>query len=381
LTPIKLRCQQLLDKVRGASSHTQSAAPIAATPTVRTPTAPVRPVAVAVPATMEEMVSQMLANGRYALLLRPQIAPSLSADMREAAQGTLHRLMSIVPEGEVVLGPLDAALADGSVADEELCEPGIHVVAVDAYLLDRYCVTNAEYAQFVATGGYQQMPLWDAEVWPAVLDFVDSTGRLGPRFWRNGSFDRGADEQPVVGISWYEASAYARWVGKRLPTDAEWVKAASWPIHLPNSGRTQRRFPWGSVMDREKANLWSGTAGKPVGVGQFGGGATVGGVYQMIGNVWEWTFDDVQNIRHEVAVGSVQNRSRFKSLRGGAFDTYFDTQATCHFQSGDLPLARRHNIGFRCALSVCDLLADEAGAAAVSEEPLEEFSTDSEHEE
>ena len=89
---------------------------------------------------------------------------------------------------------------------------------VDGYYLDRYPVTNAQYHQFVRHGGYEQMAIWDPEIWPAVLDFVDTTGHAGPRFWRDGRYPRGEDHHPVVGVSWYEAAAYARWVGKRLPT-------------------------------------------------------------------------------------------------------------------------------------------------------------------
>jgi hypothetical protein len=76
----------------------------------------------------------------------------------------------------------------------------------------------------------------------------------------------------------------------------------------------------------------------------------------MIGTVWEWTAGelDLESWTRLSAEGSLQSTAR-KSLRGGAFDTYFDVQATCQFQSGDHPLARKHNIGFRCALGTCDL--------------------------
>ncbi len=80
---------------------------------------------------------------------------------------------------------------------------------------------------------------------------------------------------------------------------------------------------------------------------------SVGGAYQMIGNVWEWTADDFLWI---AALADQQTKQpEFKTIRGGAFDTYFDNQATSQFASGEDPLGRKHNIGFRCALSVCDL--------------------------
>jgi iron(II)-dependent oxidoreductase len=227
---------------------------------------------------------------------------------------------------------------------------------VEAYYLDRYPVTNLQYHYFVSGGGYEQMAIWDQEIWPAVLDFVDRAGHPGPRFWRNGCYLRGQDHFPVVGISWYEASAYARWSGKRLATDAEWIKAGSWPVALAGHPLLQRRYPWGEAMDRSRANLWGSGPGKIVGVEEYSSGVSVGGVQQLIGNVWEWTADAF--VLEDTLTADAE-MTNYKSLRGGAFDTYLDTQATCHFQSGDTALARKHNIGFRTAISLCDLTNHE----------------------
>jgi iron(II)-dependent oxidoreductase len=82
-------------------------------------------------------------------------------------------------------------------------------------------------------------------------------------------------------------------------------------------------------------------------------GGTVGGVYQLIGNVWEWTSSNFG--AWDAALKRIEAATQMKSLRGGAYDTYFDSQANCQFQSGDSPMSRKHNIGFRCALGVCDL--------------------------
>src|SRR5512146_2508549 len=105
------------------------------------------------------------------------------------------------------------------------------------------------------------------------------------RYWTHGSYDPAKADHPVVGVSWHEAAAYARWVGKRLPTDAEWVKAGSWPMSLSGLGITQRRFPWGNVMDPDRANLWGSGPGATVSVDRHADGASVGGHYQLIGNV------------------------------------------------------------------------------------------------
>jgi iron(II)-dependent oxidoreductase len=173
-------------------------------------------------------------------------------------------------------------------------------------------------------------------------------------------------------VSWYEASACARWLGKRLPSDAEWVKAVAWPVQLSPAVRVQRRYPWGDTMDRAKANLWGSGPGRIVSVHAFAAGTSVGGVQQLVGNVWEWLSGAFAADDRD---GSLRLPTPMKSIRGGAFDTYFDDQAACQFQSGENPLARRHNIGFRCAIGVCDLLlargaaSDNAGDDASGDEP------------
>ena len=161
--------------------------------------------------------------------------------------------------------------------------------------LDRYTVTNRQYYEFVAAGGYRDMTLWDQQVWPAVLDLVDQTGQPGPAFWQHGRYLPGEEDLPVVGVSWYEAQACARWMGKRLPTDAEWVKAACWPVATDGAAMVQRRFPWGDGLDRSRANLWGSGPNRVVAVTEFPAGASVGGIYQMVGNVWQWNANDFRS--------------------------------------------------------------------------------------
>jgi iron(II)-dependent oxidoreductase len=295
------------------------------------------------------LVEQMLAQGRYALMLRPKVVNNLSPAHRDRTRDELTEQMAFVPAGEVGLSHTDDG-AENAPVDSDY--PAA-VFRVDAYYLDRYPVSNRQFLEFVMAGGYEQMALWDAKILPAVIDFVDQSGCLGPRYWRHGRYHEGTEDQPVIGLSWYEAMAYARWVGKRLPTDAEWVKAACWPVPLGPGSRMQRRYPWGDNMDRSRANIWGSGPGKIVPVTEFGSGVSVGGVYQLIGNVWEWTssnFGAGGYSRPELVLPSPM-----KSLRGGAFDTYFDNQATCQFQSGENPVARRYNIGFRCAMGACDV--------------------------
>jgi iron(II)-dependent oxidoreductase len=272
--------------------------------------------------------------------------------------------MSLVPEGDVTLAPNEESESRVNEAGNR------NVVHVAGVFLDRYPVTNRQYLRFIRAGGYEQVSIWDPQIWPAVLDFVDATGAPGPRFWKNGLYPAGEDSYPVVGVSWYEAAAYSRWVGKRLPTDAEWVKAGCWPVPVTDTTQLQRKFPWGDTMDRSRANLWGSPAGQVVAVTEFPEGCSVGGVYQLIGNVWEWTSGTFHgsDTRRELTLPTPM-----KSIRGGAFDTYFENQATCQFQSGESPLARKHNIGFRCAVGICDIAtAVLAGPSAPAGETAEE---------
>jgi len=303
------------------------------------------------------LIEEMLSDGRHALLLRAQLVGNLRPDQLERTTAEMGEAMSLVPGGEVALAPFAA------IVEDESTDAPHRLVGVESFYLDRYAVTNRQYSQFVASGGYEQMSIWDPEIWPAVLDFVDRTGTPGPRYWSHGRYASELENHPVVGVSWYEAAAYARWVGKRLPTDAEWVKAASWPITIGGGPCVQRRYPWGESMDRTRANVWgSGPAGT-VAVNEFVSGASVGGIYQLIGNVWEWTSGELDwRDAEAVALDRAAEFSVLKSLRGGAFNTYFETQANCQFQSGDHPLARKANLGFRCALSVCDVARPLAAA-------------------
>ncbi len=308
------------------------------------------------PTDMASLVSEMLAQGRYALLLRRQVVSNLAPEQALRAWELLQQHMCLVPEGEV---SLQSSQPGDDEADWVKTNDDAAQVRVGALFLDRFAVTNAQYQHFVDAGGYQQMAIWDPQIWPAVLDFVDTTGRPGPRFWVDGRHLPGEENLPVVGVSWYEAAAYARWVGKRLPTEAEWVKAGAWPVPVAEDRCVQRRYPWGDTMDRDRCNLWGSGPGRLVPVDHYPEGVSVGGAYQLIGNVWEWT---TGNFGYLVGTHDLALPTPMKSIRGGAFDTYFENQATCQFQSGENPLARKHNIGFRCAISLCDVCPPEAAA-------------------
>jgi gamma-glutamyl hercynylcysteine S-oxide synthase len=301
----------------------------------------------------DDPVEEMISQSRYALLLMRQVAGKLSEEQFHLAIDAFQQGMALVPEGDVEVDVGIEFVADDfseAPADRSLAGCLFHV---EPFFLDRFPVTNRQYYEFVAADGYRDMALWDKRIWPAVLDMVDRTGLPGPRSWKNGRYLPGEEDLPVVGIGWCEAAACARWLCKRLPTDAEWVKAASWPVPIDAKTLASRRYPWGDAMDRTRANVWGSGPNCIVAVEEFAEGVSVGGIYQLIGNVWEWIDGDFQD---RPGNGRLELPTPMKSIRGGAFDTYFDGQANTQFQSGENPLSRRHNIGFRCAIGMRDVV-------------------------
>jgi gamma-glutamyl hercynylcysteine S-oxide synthase len=304
------------------------------------------------PQSTDGLVDELLATRRYALLLRPETKQHLSQLHVVRAIRQLDESMALVPAGRVLLGQLaeqSHSACGPTDSDPKLIERNL--VDVAPVYLDRFCVTNEEYQRFIDSGGYEQLEFWHEEALPALLDFVDQSGAPGPRYWSDGQFLSNESRLPVVGISWYEAWAYARWVGKRLPTDAEWTKAGAWPVESAPGRIAQRRYPWGESFDVRRAHLYGSGQGGPVAVEEYPGGTSVGGIHQLIGNVWEWTATPLA----QLADSTLHVSESVMSIRGGAFDTYFENQATCHFQSGEQSLSRRRNIGFRLALPMSDL--------------------------
>jgi iron(II)-dependent oxidoreductase len=306
------------------------------------------------PRSTDALVDELLTNGRYALMLRPDTKQHLTQSQVMRAIRQLDEAMALVPAGRVLVGQL-AEISNSACGQSEI-DPKLarrNLVMVAPIYLDRFCVTNAEFQKFIDAAGYEQLEFWHEEALPALLDFVDQTGAPGPRFWSEGQYPPDDPHLPVVGVSWFEAWAYARWVGKQLPSDAEWTKAAAWPVESAPGRVAQRRYPWGESFDVRRAHLYGSGHSAPVPVDEFPGGTSVGGIHQLIGNVWEWTSTPLA----DVADPTLHVSESVMCVRGGAFDTYFENQATCHFQSGEQALARRRNIGFRLALPMSDLEA------------------------
>ncbi|WP_425400722.1 formylglycine-generating enzyme family protein [Aeoliella sp.] len=313
-----------------------------------------------------DLVQTMISQGRYALLLRNETASQLADEELAEVLAELDDLMSVVPAGRVLVGEYAERATWGSSPVAADCAGLVHI---DGCYLDRFCVTNEQFQHFVDDCGYEQFHLWPEEALPALFEFVDRTGIPAPASWHDGQMPEGSERLPVVGISWYEACAYARWVGKRLPTDAEWTKAGAWPVETSPGRVSQRRYPWGDTFESRRAALWASGGRGPVPVDSFELGASLGSVYQLIGNVWEWTSSSLDATSRDAA--SSNDGHSMQVLHGGAFNTYFENQATCHFRSGERPLARRNNIGFRLALSF-DVIADQELADAESAPEAEE---------
>lgn len=290
---------------------------------------------------VEEHIRKLRAQGRYAFVLHAELADEIAEPLTTGAWRDLETQMALVPGGV-----LPVLRTDGR---EEMVE-------VAAFHLDRFAVTNEQYAKFVQSGCYEDLELWPREIWPALAtQFLDRTRRPGPAFWEHGRPPSGKGQHPVVGVSWHEAWAYSRWVGKRLPTAAEWQKAGSFPEQL-SGGSNGTRYPWGDLYVEGRANLGQARLGGTAPVNQFKAGATRNGIYQMTGNTWEWLEDPLDTIPCHPEEKFV-SPSPMRRIIGGAFDTYLIHEATNHFITGQPELDRRHNIGFRCAVSMDKLRA------------------------
>jgi gamma-glutamyl hercynylcysteine S-oxide synthase len=221
-----------------------------------------------------------------------------------------------------------------------------------AFEIDRIAVTNRAYREFVEAGGYQRRELWSDPGW----EWRRESGAQRPLYWtddgRERSFDRIeplADDLPVMHVSWYEADAYARWAGKRLPSEAEWEKAASWD----EAAGTKLRYPWGDEAPSQRQSNLDQMAFGPGPAAARPAGASPYGVLGMIGDAWEWTasdFDAYPGFRafpyreySEVFFGG-----GYKVLRGGSWATRPRVVRNT-FRNWDLPVRRQLYAGFRCA--------------------------------
>jgi iron(II)-dependent oxidoreductase len=250
----------------------------------------------------------------------------------------------------VEAGPfLAGAEASGFAYDNE--RPRFEV-DLPAFEIDAKPVTGGEYLEFVEAGGYRQRQLWSEDGWT----WRRGAGIERPLYWTDDGRERRFDEVdeidpslPVMHVSWYEADAYARWRGKRLPTELEWEKAAAWGP----GARTPRRYPWGDQPPTpERANL-DQTAFGPVPAGALAAGASAYGVLGLIGDAWEWTsshFDAYPGFRPfpYPEYSQVFFGTEYRVLRGGSWASRPRVVGNT-FRNWDYPQRRQIFAGFRCA--------------------------------
>lgn len=230
-----------------------------------------------------------------------------------------------------------------------------HAVHVAPYVIDTVPVSNGDYLEFVLGGGYENEQWWSEAGWA----HVQKASLVAPRFWevadgnwirtRFGHREALPLDEPVMHVSFYEAEAYAKWAGKRLPTEEEWEFAARFD---PESGRT-RRFPWGDeTPGPQHANLGQRHL-RPAPVGAYPAGASPLGVEQLVGDCWEWTSSDFTPYPGFRAFpydeySLVFFGPDYKILRGGSFGTD-EVVARTTFRNWDYPIRRQIFAGFRCA--------------------------------
>jgi len=263
---------------------------------------------------------------------------------------TIFTDMVNVPSGNFTMG---SAVGPSGPTSES---PQIQVF-VNSYSMDKYEVTNKEYRKFIEADGYTISDYWTYAGW----SWKESNAIKEPLFWNDARYNQ--DNQPVVGVSWYEAYAYASWKGKRLPTEAEWERAAR--------STDARIYPWGNTAPIEynldgtvniaRANGYFGVDGGKDGFkfvssfGAFESGKSPEGIYDLSGNVSEWVADwykfdyygeDLDVSPRENPTGPISGQ--FKVTRGGSW-TYGADKLTSSYR--DLyfrPESRNFDIGFRC---------------------------------
>jgi formylglycine-generating enzyme required for sulfatase activity len=266
--------------------------------------------------------------GRLDAGVEPQLtrvaASGIPSPPRASAEGSVTQSLVAIPGGEFVMG--NDGRGDDGPGDED--ERPSHRVTVKAFRIDRYETTNAMYETFVR-----------------------ATRRDPPFHWVDGRIPAGKADHPVVYVSWHDADAFCRWAGKRLPTEAEWEKAAR--------GADGRRFPWGDQFSPLKANtpqywLTKRADGDTIPVGSFPQGRTPEGLDDMAGNVYEWVADWYQPYPGN-QFPNVHYGTKNKVLRGGS---WYDCLAygcglssPVYNRSRFSPAIKNKGFGFRCAAS------------------------------
>jgi formylglycine-generating enzyme required for sulfatase activity len=292
-----------------------------------------------------------------------QVAVGIYPQQPQTPVGNDGAEMVLVPAGEFMMGSdkdeIDRLLQGRTDVNREFFNREIprHRVYLDAFYIDKYEVTNARFQQFVQATGHRTTAEREGS---GYVDNGEKFELVNGANWRAprgpGSSIAGLEQHPVVQVSQEDAKAYCAWAGKRLPTEAEWEKAAR--------GTDGRSYPWGSQFDGRRANFcdancqfnWKDSAANDgyrytAPVGSYEGGKSPYGAYDMAGNVWEWVADwfDENYYRNSPARNPQGPASGDRAvLRGGGWDTLaLNVRAPPRHRNAPAP--RDANLGFRCA--------------------------------
>ena len=211
----------------------------------------------------------------------------------------------------------------------------LKLVTLKSYWIDIYEVTNQQYLEFVKATAHR----------PALDDTCETDSCWEGNLWKGNSFSMLIRNQPVTQVDWYDAVAYCKWKSKRLPSEAEWEKAARGP-----SGNI---YPWGKRSPKGRATYnkkWKGIA-TMTNVGSYPRGVSIYGLHDMAGNVWEWVDDWYMRTYYSAGKKKYPKgpaKGEFKVLRGGSWVNFPDSLRSA-FRRWSKPDLRFNDTGFRCA--------------------------------
>ena len=272
-----------------------------------------------------ETASDRLIKGHLALLLSETDNPCAAEVLKLQLTNADTHVRYLSALGLAIMGLEDRQALDeilmvhipagaftyGSDEGEEDEKPQ-RIIKSSAFAIDRFPLTNGQFRHFIEEGGYEERRCWSDEGW----QWKESEQISGPLYMDHEIF--GKPSLPVVGISWYEAEAYANWAGKRLPTEQEWERAA-------RGDADQREYPWGDTFESSRTNVEQ-EIGWTTACGSYPDGVSPHGCYDMAGNVWEWT-DSLYENRLSICVlrgGSwILNRALARCSRRNGFHAQF----------------------------------------------------------
>jgi ergothioneine biosynthesis protein EgtB len=249
---------------------------------------------------------------------------------------------------------------DNSKRPDEFCydiEMPEHKVFLNDFLIDNTPVSNGDFLVFINDGGYKNYKFWLSDGWEAVKKNnweaplyweKDDAGSWLKHDFKGKRFIENFPDEPVINLSYYEADAYAKWAGKRLPTEAEWEKAASWD----EDKGTKRLYPWGDEHPNDmNSNLLESRVWAPTDIFTYEQGKSYYECYAMVGDCWEWTQSEFMAYPGFKSGFAEYNDKWFgnqKVLRGGSFGTpRLNTRNT--YRNFFRPEERWMIAGFRCA--------------------------------